>query len=236
MGLDFAEVVIVIEETFNVDIFEEGVQGLETFGDLLEMIEKQIEHTRVHWEEAENIRDEFFKKISEKLALQRGCHLESLTEETELEAVIPLDNRSECWQELRREFPGTPPLRLKMPPCFSMLIIEGAIITSLLAIAYKALEFYPTASVVAAVISVWIALILFRVVFLVKKGRTEFPYGLETILDLVRHNIANKVSLDRSGNPWNRESIEASLKNIFVEEMGFKPQDIDTSSRLREMF
>lgn len=103
MGLDIAEMMIAIEEEFDVDILEGDAQRLETVGDLIDYLSGKLLPASISEQEAEQLRAAGRQRVHVYLHESQHIANDLLHEETRLEHIFPeAATRYNAWEELRK--------------------------------------------------------------------------------------------------------------------------------------
>lgn len=241
MGLGVAELMIAIEVEFDIEIFESEAQQIMTLVDLVDLVEKQIAGSAVTEEQAQTFRTEGLRKAREILAEKTGVDPDSLSEDTKLETLFPKEtwpreSRRECWQEIRDRFSQS-----RIPP------LENSLSCYLICLFFLEIFVVLGASSIATryyneirVLSFAVMTLVFSIVGLILYGRwnrrADFPMNCDTVMGLARGIISDTIRLDSEGNVWTRPGIEKAIRTIVASEIGVKPEDIDLSVRIDDLF
>lgn len=236
MGLDVAELMIAVEEEFNVEIFEAEAQQVVTLTDLVDLLERQIVGSAVTEEQAQEFRAEGLRKARKILAEKTGVDPDSLAEDTKLETLFPLETRSELWKEIQNEFPNSPIPALENPiPWFLVAFFFCEFIV--LVIACLCASRCVDAPIVAfSALAILLLSIVGMVVYGYRNHRADFPWNCSTVIGLARCIISDVIRLDSEGHAWTRPAIEKALRTMVAQQLGVKPEDIDSSARIDDLF
>lgn len=183
MGLDYVEVIMEIEDLFQIEIDDEAGAKIRTVGDLYEVVLEKLDQQRLVAQTTGgcptippflNIRNAIVSLVPvERKAVRPSSHLEDL---------LPQNQRILLWRELQQR------LQLPLPP----LVLTDSVRTGLLSVS---LVVFLTAAVllVAAggmngfALAVSMGVIIGCLLYLgTRPLATTFPPGCSTIADIVR--------------------------------------------------
>ncbi len=236
MGLDIAELMIAFEEEFNVDIFESDAQKIETVGDMVDLLSRQLVGAPTRREEAERNHREGVRQASEALSETLGIESASFNEETLLKNLFPLENRNDLWERVRNRFPDR---LLELERHFSCLGFLVSVLGTLLLVVVGSLfaaRRFPAEPVFWMALAVMIFAAIFLLCFCQSREKIDFPYDCSNVKDLARRIIPDQICVDGNGNPWSRKTIERIVKAVAAEHLGVKPEEVDLSMRFGDMF
>lgn len=227
MGLDYAEVLLAIEEEFLIEIPENDAQNFVTVKDVVDCVEGRIRENEVPaWKGKEILLDKT-SNLRDELATALGVSREEIPADAPLEKLIPRRMRKNLWEN-SPQLACTGKLRRSCMQFlfFFVLVIAGFYF-------FLALANGAGIGVVPGLVLWGIFLLAFYRIF--RDRKTVFPFsGSTTITDVARILIAKEgIRINRNGEPWTREQIESRIVEMIAEVAGIqKPEQITLESRL----
>lgn len=211
MGLDGVELILAIEDTFQISIADEEAGSASTVGDLHNLIlaRLQAKDTKNCLTSAAFYRTR--RGIVDALRIERR----QVRPSTPLQSILPRNGRRENWQRIREA------MKLKLPdlnhPGWIVLVILAmGIALALLPVFYRRVGFE------AIPLLVWLGLVLGG--FLIKFSpplAVAFPSRDVTVGDLAREVLAlNHAHLADAVGGWNEKSVWEALSRVIVIQTG----------------
>ena len=111
MGLEYVELIMAVEEKFQVEISDEEAASLKTPGQLTDLVWEKVKVRKVISEA--NTND--FKKLVLIISETRSIDPEKIGRETPLEELFPKETRIKDWEKMRHAFCGRPTFPLSKP-------------------------------------------------------------------------------------------------------------------------
>jgi acyl carrier protein len=219
MGLDGVEIVMAVEETFDMRIADSEAEKVRTPRHLIDLVWKQVAHA----DTTGCLSHRAFNRLRQ--LLMRRCALPR-------KAIVPTARLSDLLSSSqRREFAdyvetdlGAAGLQLSRPTWLSAGLFTGAV---LLGVA-TTLPLRLTSAGVSVLIAATVAI---AVGYLFERGtrrlRTEFPNRLASVGDVSGWIVAHKPDLAtglRLQNAWTREQVALRVREIVVEHLGCEAQ------------
>jgi len=231
MGLDALELVLNVEDAFDVRIPDERLGEIETVGDLHDFVvslKGNLQPTRDTCLSAST-----FFRIRRALCRLLTTEPRGLRPRTPLDDVLPKDHRRELWTRLRRELKLTLPslVRPRWLVCVSLFIVF--LVTG--AVAYFA--YRSSGPVLAAVGGIAVfALAGFLVLLATAPMATRVGSGFTTLRELSQFVLAhNHAALATELQSWNAADMWETLRVIIAEQLGIKAEDVARNARFRDM-
>jgi acyl carrier protein len=230
MGLDGVEVVIAIEEAFDISITDEEASEVRTVGELKSLILRRlaIKETSVCWNQRA------FHRLRRSAQELFGVERRRFRPELALEEIVPADERKVHWQQLHDSVGALAwpklvwprPLYLAVTWSISIfyvaLVVGGAamggIWLALLSAAFGAL--------------VWVGLHS-ALRWVLKSFETSFPKHCQTVANLVPYVAASDPELSQhKAGKFTEPEVSALLTKILCEQLGIKASDFTDNSEL----
>jgi acyl carrier protein len=229
MGLDGVELVIAVEEEFEMVLSDSEAEASMTVGSLVDLVYSRLRHKK---EQPCPSQQGFYivqKKLMDHLDLPRSA----IKPETELNTLIPKLNRRRVWNALvksltdnkhKRPWPGLVRPRWMGNLVFLHLpgiIFVGTILTGFFIVRIPSHDFflYLFFAIVPAIVFAIVGMIL------TTPFRTEFPPGISQVKDLIRF----VKTLD--SRIWSKEAVFEKIREITVEQLGVKPEQVIPEAR-----
>lgn len=234
MGLDIAELMIVLEEEFNVEIFETDAGKIETVGDLIDMIDMQLTGSPVTPEQAERHWAEGLGQARRYLAETLEIEPDLLAEQTKLAELFPRERRDTLWKTLQSKSPRIPDL-YPVIGCFPAI---GVVVVALMTIILAAIatDYFSGLTVfIVSMIVISAALAAFGTWSYASRENVIDP-NLATVADLARRLVPSEVRLDPHGKPWERKTIETMVFRLIAAQAGCEPEEILASMKIADLF
>lgn len=229
MGLEWVELVMEIEDAFNIKFDDEAVGSLHTVGQLCDLVYSKTEPCPLN----HNSFEQAFGVLQEAIAAERPGICDVLPE-TPTETVFPTRSRKYWWNRIAQKagvkFPEikiAPKLLLATKSLFwlSILMLIGGLVW---------LESLPYAYWIA-LLSLWIGLLLW--ILLLKPasafypGIIPIPPSCRTLGDLAKAILAHNPTRFK---PLDRDTVFASLSFIIAEQFDVPMETIKPETRIIE--
>jgi len=223
MGLDLVEIVIAIEEHFDVEIPNQIAARLATPRDVIDYVSGILVGKRL----GDRIpldcpTQRAFYRVRGALCASFGAVRSDVSPKLKLDDVVPRRNRADRWNALQYQL-GCDSRATRWPQLARRPFVEwmlvapiGAAFTTM--VVFAATSRAPIVGILAAV-STTILIILFTQK-LTSALRTEFVPGIMTIGDLAKM-VALPERLERNKpGYWTREHIAQDVRLIVMQELG----------------
>ena len=224
MGLDLVEIMVEIEEDFCIEIAEEAAKKIDTVGDLVDYVEKEVSKGELPEWKANQIYVESLSKAKREIASVVGISETEIADDDLLEKLIPKKRRQAIW---------------KSHPVFAEL---GVLTHSKRLLAFAALAgglggmicfvrgtiFFGNIGGIAGILAFFS---LFIAIYYFLPARTIASSA--TVSDFARL-LARKegIHLNPQGELWTHEQIELRVREIIANTGGFKPGDVKPEHHL----
>ena len=218
MGLDTVELIMAVEDGFQIHIENEEAERLYTLGNMLDLVVSKIRGNSTN-----RCRTSMaFYRTRRGLIEAVGAARREIRPSTELRALLPKANRREQWQHRQAAMKVKLP-DLRYPGWFVLGFLGTGVALGLAGGIYAHSGFQETALLTV------VGLVLFGGALGLSPGfATALPSGDVTVGDLARDVLALNHAwfVSRAGG-WNEHEIWESLCRIIVDQTGVK-RDIVT--------
>lgn len=222
MGLDAVEIVMAVEQAFDIEIKDAEAEHLLTPGDVIALIQAKV--ARVETEVCLSHRA--FNLARRLLIEQFGLPRHQITPGLALREVVPKPQRREFLQQVRSRMNAESALALAPSSAVLTLVISFTLL--LTATFYGALlgPLGFSGALPLALLGGFIVMLLGMLA--ARAAATEFPPAIATVGGLAQWIRTHKPDLaDKSQRAWTREQIAAHIREIVI-------AHLDCESRYRE--
>jgi acyl carrier protein len=227
MGLDAVEIIMEVEDAFDVHIPDDKATEIVTVGDLYDYI---IELKR----DAVSPRNvclsaATFYRIRRAVCAELGLTSRSVRPRTTLDSTLPKMRRRSFWTELQTA------IDLKLPrlarPKWIVAIAAGLSIAASTWIGFLvSREWGHNAAVAAFMVTVFGTGLLAEII--TSPFRTQFRPAFSTYRGLSHVVLAyNYATLSQQFNSWNPTDVWEAIKVIIVEQLGVRPEIVTRNAR-----
>ena len=232
MGLDGVELLMEVEDAFDIQIPDERAGGIRTVGDLYEVVVESSPNDVAPRDVC--ITAATFFMLRRSLVAEIDIDPKSIRPSTSVDATLPNVRRRKLWASLQNR------LNLKLPslarPRWLVVVVTALVIVVSISSGFFAIQAWGgTLGTLAALASLLAA-------GLVAEQLTE-PFArhprqsFETFRGLSHVVLArNFATLSRKFNAWNPTDVWDALRIIIVQQLGVKPElvtkDADFASDL----
>lgn len=223
MGLEIVELIMRVEETFEIEIGDEEASEIITIGQLYTCILGKLGISLSD----RCLSSIAFYRVRRALVSLSGAPRQSIRPSTETEALLPQTNRHQHWNYLGR-MTGSKLPDLKLPPWMQNLIW----ITSLL-LAASSLFVYILSSFYLA--ALWF---LSSLLFAWLAHRLSAPFAVQLPADCATVGGITRAILSLNfglyahrEQTWNEKEVWRTLHDIIVDELSVKPESITKESQ-----
>ncbi len=220
MGLDTIELVMEVEETFNIDIPDEAAAEMMTVGELYEFIVKHIELSD---HDGQSVANSTFDELCQSLS-KLGVG-KTIKPADRVDSVFPSQDRKAFWQQLEAE------LDLRLPSLVRpKLIVYLSILPVAIACLYTAVVAYQMYGPHLLVgVYVLLAAIFSAGILAVATSpwATQYSSKWPTVEDLTTRVIyINAVNLTRRHEPISRADVWGILRELIVHQLGVDRDEV----------
>ncbi len=223
MGLDYVELILAVEDSFQIHIADEEANTLSTVGDLHKLVVAKLQgqDTKRCLTSAAFYRTR--RGIVETLAIDRR----KIKPSTPLEAILPLSIRRKTWREIQAA------TKLKLPDLQHPASIQLTLLTIGVATA-MAPGIYARAGFAWLLMLFFLGLVLGALLMKWSPSlAVEFPNHDATVGDLARDVLAvNHARLVDEVGGWNKKDVWESLCRVIVIETSVAPEEITPEARI----
>ena len=220
MGLDGVELVLAVEEEFELVISDAEAENTTTPGKLTDLVYSKLRQSR----EDPCQSQQAFYILRKKLIDILGIRRDQIRPDTSLNEIIPEENRIDTLKEIVNSisdsryylYTKTTKLssRIKFSIYASVLAVFFSIFFSVLFSTELSLQFNFFISSIASLI------VMHSLISLTTRYKTEFIPDFFTVADLT-HIIGS-----RQSKIWDREELWEKIKEIIVEQLGVQEEEV----------
>jgi acyl carrier protein len=213
MGLDGVELVMAVEEAFDVCIEDAEAENIRTPRELIELVMAKVASANP----SVCLSQRAFNLVRKSLCKHPPLTRRDVTPATELSLLLPAPVRRGVLHSLAADLGTALPAQLKRPNWLTAILFGVSILVGLLA----AIAF-PFTSIGSLLVFPSIAVLTGCVAFLTTKPfQTEFPKSVSNVAALSRWVVAHKPDLAASPQvAWTREQVAARVREIVIDTLG----------------
>lgn len=217
MGLDYVELIMAVEEEFDIEISDGDAEKCRTVGDMIGLVYEKVK-------DRQGDSNSWYQPALERVKkeLRDVCQKpdRAIGLKTELQQLIPSAERKAIWQELQKRFevkywPGL----VRSAWCCRTIFIAGAASGVTVALAFN----FGLAVIAAPLI--WIAGGILTIPF-----KTAIPEQCQTVDDLIYLLVKD---MTRKG-PRTRVEVAWLIKRITMEQLGVTAEEVKDNARFYE--
>lgn len=226
MGLDAVELVMAVEEKFDISITDEEATNALTVGDLKRLVRAKLNIS----DAAACLTQRAFHLIRKNAIAEFGVLRGSLRPDTPLETVVPQLTRRESWQHFQAVLGVAQLPELVRPYRVNLTITVLVLSTLVVPVWYGSLhsEHFGLWMLIGAIVA---SAVGWGSAQMTRSVKTSFKAGYDNVRDLARFLVAKYPHL--IGKPrtakWTEEEISCLLREVIVEQL--RVTDFDDNSR-----
>jgi acyl carrier protein len=223
MSLDTVELIMEIEDAFEIRITENSSEKMETVGDVYQYVLDQ-QKNQLGQQPAVCLTAVTFYKLRRMLTAELGLDRGQLRPDSSTYAILPTENRGQQWARLEKALQLKLP-ELAMSPLLGNLCWIGPVLAGIL----LALLMLPPFPLPAAVLAGGIGcLILLITCYGIAESHATLPApAFATLGDLAKVVLADNVTtIRRQYAAPNRSDTWEVLQAIIVKQLGVDPKDV----------
>ena len=210
MGLDGVEIIMAVEEEFELVISDEEAGNVRTPGDLTDLVYSKLRKDRSDPCQSQHA----FYVVRNVLIEELGVRRDQIKPYTNLCTLIPKDNRKEIFQGLISSISDGKTV-------YTELVRPGEIIFliySIMAIFFSIILFFTNLSLSYNIL--FSLMLLIVLIASTSRFKTDFPRQFYNVKGLTRiiGSTQNKI--------WNREELWIKIKDLIVEQLGVLPEEV----------
>jgi acyl carrier protein len=216
MGLDAVELIMAIEEEFQIAISDSEAAECTTVQDLVELIFSRVRQAGG----AQCPSQQCFYLVRKKLSDTLGIQRRAIKPETKLEQIIPKENREKVWGEIVGSLVEGGIFRgqLVRPKWMTWGLLPASLILPL--VLFMMFLNFPF----------FLALVFSLPFFILTYGTTrlystDFPDGMTTVKDMIK--------LVKSLDPrtWSEQEVFIKIRAITAEQLGIDESQVTPEAR-----
>jgi acyl carrier protein len=241
MGLDWYDIHLGLEKTFDVSLSDDDFQDVFRdrdirVGDLYEVLLKKLEINEVVRYDV-SVNFILWRRMQADLHQVTGLPLDDIKLQTPLVDLFPKQDRCEMWEELR----AASPYHLRDLDYPRVVRVVGFTIAVLVVLAEQ-LQIWQLGLLqwmlpLLGLFGIWmVAETYLKILFFLRRWRTSFPKGTDTVKDLCRDVLANNYDAICEGAQIPLDEGAAvvwrKLTDILVDTLGVERDAITFRTRL----
>jgi acyl carrier protein len=233
MGLDAVEIVMAIEDAFDISIENSEAEKILTPRQLIDLVQSKVlvATSRVC------LTQRAFNLLRKSLLRNGQWKRADIAPATRLSVLIPRPQRQALLQQTALELGIKKPPGLKRRQWLEALRLGMTLVAGLgvMQLAYPGLASlaFLLPFFVFAGVAILIGYISGR---LTENWRTEFPKDLQTVGDLARWVMTHKPDLAQATVPgWTRNQIAGRVREIIVDVLGCKPDFSEDANFVKDL-
>jgi acyl carrier protein len=240
MGLDVIEMIMEVEETFDITIPDEEAERIRTVGDLFHVVLGRIpldEKPPGQSGPVVCLTSRVFYRVRRILVDGLEVDRRRIRPATAVEELIPESDRRRWWSEASERLGWTfPDLRRPRWVVWALWLLFGGLSLSLFGYHFALLGLSEQALVQAAVLNLLIGyLYLIAAYAFTKPVATRLPLECASVRGLVEQVVArNHGKLRREAGLGRPEEVWKTLQAILVEQLGVPPESVTEEARIIE--
>jgi len=229
MGMDGVEIVMAVEEAFDIHIEEAEAAKLLTPRQLIELVQTKVSVATA----SVCLTQRAFNLLRKSLLHHGGWKRSEITPATNLAALIGRDQRTNLLGKITAEMGIKTPPKLVRANWLSITLLTSSLMAGI-GVAWAARD---TLGSIALWIFIIVAISTAGVALrLTEPLCKEFPDNLKTVGDLARWVMTHKADLATATAPaWTREQITARIREIIVEQLGCKPDFNEDANFVKDL-
>jgi hypothetical protein len=217
MGLDLVELVIRIEDTFEITIPDNVATQLTTPGKVIDFIFSQVETSN----EFSCLSQQSFYFLRERFVPFLNLPRKDFRPKTQLESLFPIENRKLVWERLKTEIGDSVLPELARPVWLVLFLTLLTIVVSIYSFIY--LRWNYDFGIGISSFSALLISITFGYVsgILTTPLKQHFRRNHKQVGDIAKYLILHKPqSFKKERKNWTREQIAVVVREIIIEETG----------------
>lgn len=233
MGLDIVELVIEIEETFQIRIEDDQAARLRTVGDLYDYILTRLPNREMRT----CLGAVAFYRVRRALIEELGVERRAVGPRGSTAEIVPRARRRDTWHRLNTHFRWRfPPLRRPhwLVALLTSIILVGYLSTIVGLRLMDSTWRQPLWSAPAAALAPWL-LMSWLAARSTRPWARELPRGCATIGELSSCLLTlNLGAICRARDETDRDAVWSVLQSVIVEQLGVKPELVTRQARFVE--
>ena len=218
MGLDAVEIMMAVEDAFDIRLRDEDMVKVRTPRDLVEVVMRTVAPA----DSSACLTQRAFNLLRQALLRHLPLKRRAIAPSVRLAEIVPKPNRAALLENLASELKTEPLPDLVRPQWLVNLLIAQSLAAGLaVGLVSPRLLANPTGTVCFWVGAFIAVLVLVCGWIATARSCVEFPPGTTTVGDLSRWILAHKSDLaNRTPGRWTREQVAARVREIVIEHLG----------------
>ena len=230
MGLDAVEIVMAVEEAFDIRIENGEAEKILTPRQLIDLVMSKV----IAATTSICLTQRAFNLLRRFLLQHGDWKRAQIVPAANLNALIPREHRISVVSDMARELGISKPPQFVRPTWINMSLLLGSVLAGLIAgvVAFSngfgsvAVWFFIGAAIVTAGCAIRLTQPLQR----------EFPSKIQTVGDLARWVMAHKADLTNATIPaWTHDQVAARVREIIVDALGCKPDFSEDANFVKDL-
>jgi acyl carrier protein len=240
MGLEGVEIVMRVEETFDIAVDDAEAETLQTPGQLIELVMRKVGRTG----HAACLTQRAFHRLRAGLMRQFGLARNQIRPDTPLEKIFPRKDRKQQLRQILNELAVTKNVDLVRPNWLNRTIMVG-VLGSGVAIAVSltkwpisspnfVINFLQATPVLSGIASAflfgWLAVKLTALL------QYEFKPSMTTVAGLSRWVVANNPSLVQAPpGQWSHQQVAEKVREIVIDVLGCEKEYTENAHFVKDL-
>ncbi len=233
MGLDGVEILMDVEDAFDIQIVEGEIAKLATPRDLIDVVTRKVAHA----DAAACLTQRAFNQLRAALLHQLPLKRRDITPRARMAVLAPKDRRKALLERLAAELQTPPMPALVRPRGLVPGLVGCSVLLSLIIAGFLFRDglwehrsaLFATALIVAVGSGI-------LAIVATAGCCTEFPPLIETVGNLARWIVGHKSGLDQSGpGKWTREQVAERIRAITIEHLNCAQAYREDASFVRDL-
>ena len=233
MGLDAVEIVMEVEEAFDIRLEDAEAVKVSTPRDLIELVMGKVAQS----DAAGCLTQRAFNRLRAALLRQLPLKRQDIAPQVKMAALAPRANRKILLERLAAEI-GTPPMPNLVRPewLVNMLVVCCLVLGLAIAVLLFRHGLWEHRGALFCTALYTAAGLGFLAAAATRACRVNFPPQVTTVADLSRWIVAHKSDLASSApGKWTREQVAARIRDITIEQLGCAKTYREDASFVRDL-
>lgn len=226
MGLDSVELVMSVEDAFQISITEEDASKISTVGEFYDVVLSKLAIKGVDDEESSRrcLTSAAFYRVRQAMVEVLRIDRRKINPKTELSVLLPTQQRRENWQRIRQATElKIPKLRLN----WGVISIKFAILMAM-GIASGLLQYL-------GIVGLIIVCLIAALVMAKFTPALHISLPASTVGELAEQvYLANVKQLSEKNGGLNEREVWDALKKIIIRQLGVKPEEVTPEAKFIE--
>lgn len=229
MGLDGVEIVMAVEEAFDISIEDADAEKLLTPRQLIDLVQSKVAGATA----SVCLTQRAFNLLRKSLRRHGGWKRSEITPARRLSELINRNQRRLLLENVCGDLSIKKPPKLVLANWLNITVLAGALGSGILAAIATKQIFSSVAIWIFILVAMFTAGAALR---LTKPLCKEFPANLQTVGDLARWAMTHKADLATATVPaWTHDQIVARVREIVVDVLGCKPDFSEDANFVKDL-